>query len=215
MKLELETTYIGIQAYESIAKLKQDEEVKPDGIQNLYSSCQGFFTVLANDILKRFDFSDKLFEFISVVDPIVAQNCEITSLIKVFKRFPMLSRFVKVQDVDELRKHATLDYSKRCLNQNDPAEKNWKKVFLLKNQVGDFLFSNLKQVFNILLCLPFSNASVQRKFRNLKNIKTFNRNRLGNDTIVSLLSSQEGIKKAGGSLKLNVNNDLLKKNLWN
>ena len=48
----------------------------------------------------------------------------------------------------------------------------WSKVFKLKNSAGQYIFTNIKYVISLLLVLPFSNASVERKFSVLKNLKT-------------------------------------------
>ncbi|GBP78909.1 hypothetical protein EVAR_55948_1 [Eumeta japonica] len=81
------------------------------------------------DICKRFDFSDRLFSLISIVNPSVAQQFEIKSLGPVLQRFPVLNNFVKVQNVDdEWRAHALLNFSEYDLNVNDTADIYWSKV---------------------------------------------------------------------------------------
>jgi len=51
----------------------------------------------------------------------------------------------------------------------------WRKVFLLKNFLGKIYFPN---ICLMILILPFSNASVERLFSDLKNIKTLRCNKL-------------------------------------
>lgn len=47
---------------------------------------------------------------------------------------------------------------------------------------------------NINDLIDFTNATVEMKFGNLKNIKTVNKNRLNTNTIVSLMSTRETLK---------------------
>ncbi|KAJ8930181.1 hypothetical protein NQ314_017045, partial [Rhamnusium bicolor] len=129
-----------------------------------------------------------------MLNPSIAQQFEIQSIARVFQRFPILNNFVTRQKVDdEWRAHAMLNHAQYGLNTNDyDSEENyWAKVFSLKNSAGQFLFSNLKHVLSLLLVLPFSNASVERKFSVLRNLKTENRNRLHTDTVVALMATRE------------------------
>ena len=136
----------------------------------------------------------------------------------VLKRFPVLYKFVTAQKLDdEWRAHAMLDFHQHGLEvhgDNIDAECYWGKVFCMKNAAEEYLFSNIKIVISLLLILPFSNASVERKFSVLKNLKTENRNRLNTDTVVSLMATREGIKKLGGSVKFNPSNKMLSTNIW-
>lgn len=84
---------------------------------------------------------------------------------------------------------------------NIDAEYYCGKLFRLKNAAEEYLSPNIKIVISLLLILPFSNASVERKFSVIKHIKTENRNRLNTDTVVSFMAAREGIKKLGGSAK--------------
>ncbi|KAJ8963505.1 hypothetical protein NQ314_005584 [Rhamnusium bicolor] len=172
--VDLEKIYIGITATESIVNLKKDSNVPRSEITCFFRTCQAFYIELTTDICKRFDFSDHLFDLISIVNPSIAQQFEIQSLAQVFQRFPILNNFVTRQKVDdEWRAHAMLNHPQYGLNTNDydSAENYWAKVFSLKNRAGQFLFSSLKHVLSLLLVLPFSNASVERKFSVLRNLK--------------------------------------------
>ncbi|KAF2887387.1 hypothetical protein ILUMI_18786, partial [Ignelater luminosus] len=136
-----------------------------------------------------------------------AQQFKIKSLLSVLKRFPVLNQFVTAQKLDdEWRAHAMLDFAQHGLElhgDNIDAEYYWGKVFRLKNGAGQYLFPNIKIRMSLLLILPFSNASVERKFSVLKNLKTENRNRLNTDTVVPLMATRKGIKKVGDSVKFN------------
>lgn len=216
--LGLDEIYIGLQAGESMEDLKKDENVPRAAIADFYKTCQEFYMEFTSDIIKRFDFGDPLFSIISVLNPLEAQHFKIKSLVPVLKRFPVLYKFVTAQKLDdEWRAHAMLDFHQHGLEvhgDNIDAECYWGKVFCMKNAAGEYLFSNIKIVISLLLILPFSNASVERKFSVLKNLKTENRNRLNTDTVVSLMATREGIKKLGGSVKFNPSNKMLSTNIW-
>ncbi|CAG4942601.1 unnamed protein product [Parnassius apollo] len=180
--LSLNEIYIGLKAGESIEILKNDENVPRAAIADFYRTCQEFYIELTSDITKRFDFGDPLFSIISAVNPSEAQQFLIKSLVPVLKRFPVLYKFVTAQKLDdEWRTHALLDFEQHGLEihgDNINAESYWGKVFRLKNAAGEYMFPNIKIVMSLLLILPFSNASVERKFRALRCLKTENRNRL-------------------------------------
>jgi len=138
---------------------------------------------------------------VQVVDPKTAQSFEIKSLNEVLQRFPVFKNYVDYQTVDnEWRKHAMLDFRSLELDNNNDPEIYWRKVFSLKNDANELIFPNLKKVFSLLLVLPFSNASVERIFSNVFNIKTDKRNLLNTDTLRSILATKDGIAKSGGCL---------------
>lgn len=81
----------------------------------------------------------------------------------VLKRFSCLNTIVDDQKLDtEWREHALLNHKELGLDVNLPVEKYWAKVLQLKNSGDNLLFENLEVVINLLLILPFSNASVEK-----------------------------------------------------
>ena len=67
----------------------------------------------------------------------------------------------------------------------------WKKVFNNDEIKSDC--SNVLYIFELLLITPFTNAIVERMFSRMARVKTDWRNRLGRDTLDSLLRiSEEG-----------------------
>lgn len=114
----------------------------------------------------------------------------------------------------EWRNHALLDHENLKLDPNIEADIYWKSVFALRNAASQEVFGNLKKVLTLLLVLPFSNASVERVFSVLNNMKTHNRNKLSTEMIVSLLLTKEGIKIQGGLEKFVPNLKMLQAKLW-
>lgn len=214
--VDLKKLYIGIEAYNSLEMLQKEENFDKNSSDTFLTSCLSFYITLVSEIKKRFTFEDNLFDLIDVLDPHVAQNFEVKSLVPIIKRFSFLQQYVTPQTLDnEWRNHALLDHKNLGLNPNLPADEYWSLVFKLKN-AGDIpTFKNLKTVFSLLLILPFSNASVERLFSNLKNIKTDLRNRMGTDTAVAVMTTKDGLKSRGGVLNFKPPDEMLKSSsLW-
>ncbi|KAJ8970481.1 hypothetical protein NQ314_001210 [Rhamnusium bicolor] len=175
--VDLEKIYIGITATESIVNLKKDSNVPRSEITCFFRTCQAFYIELTTDICKRFDFSDHLFDLISIVNPSVAQQFEIQSLAQVFQRFPILNNFVIRQKVDdEWRAHAMLNHPQYGLNTNDydSAENYWAKVFQFKEQCRTILVFKFKACFKLTIGITIfkriCGAEIQciKKFKNRK-----------------------------------------------
>lgn len=202
---------MGIATYESIEAIKCDMNFDKNEITTFFTSCLKFYLKLLSEIRNCFTFEDELFNIISVLESKVAQNYEIKTLFPILQIFSVLKEFVVPQELDnEWRQHALLDHNKLNLPVDLPAEDYWSKIFQLKNAANGEIFKNLKIVITFLLILPFSNASVERLFSDLNNIKTDNRNRLKTDTVVALLATKDGIKSQGGCLKFNPSDKMLK-----
>lgn len=210
-----EEIYLGIQAHESLVKLKNDPEVPKQELALFYETCQNFYVEAVSQIKKRFVFEDDIFSVVEIVDPVIAQSLKVRSLQKVFIRFSCLKENVnKSKAEQEWRDHALLEFETHGLDSSLPPEKYWQKVFSLKNAVGTPLFGELKKVIGLLMVLPFSNASVERVFSVLNNMKTAHRNRLKTETIVALMKTKEGITDKGGCAKFEPSPAMLKAKIW-
>lgn len=171
---------------------------------------------MVSQIKKRFDFSDKLYSLIEVVNPVVAQKFEVKSLKPVLSQFPFISNFVDDQQLDnEWRQHALLDFNELQI-QTDDAEKYWRSVFSLKNTAGRPIFENLQIIIRFFLILPFSNVSVERLFSDLNLIKTDHRNSLDTENIAAILYTKQGILRnsSKGILQFEPNKKMLNCNIW-
>lgn len=207
--------YLGIAAHESIQDLKKDPNFDHKTLNDFYSSCLKFYLRLVKEIKQRFTFEDELFNIVAILDPKYAQAYEQKSLGNVLNRFSFLNNFVHKQILDnEWRSHALLDHSSLGLNSTLPAEHYWTKVFELKNAGGTEIYPNLKVVMNFLLILPFSNASVERLFSDLNNVKTDLRNKLKTDTVAAILATKDSIKNQGGIFKFTPTDKMINAALW-
>lgn len=197
---DLDKVYVGISAHESIILIKMKPNLNRHELETFYKSCQHFYIELVSEIKQRFDFSDSIFDLISIVEPSIAQSYNVKSLGNIFERFPYLKNVVNAQDLDNEWKRHALEYESYNLGDTHSAEDYWSKLFAFKNSVGYNIFPNLKVVINLLMILPFSNASVERVFSMLQLTKTNQRNRLETNTLKSIFFTKEGVSDNGGCL---------------
>lgn len=215
--LPLDKIYIGIQASASIAlfleKHPEDPAAKSE-IDKIRKACLQFYIEVVTQLKARFQFTDPIFQFINIVDPCYAQGYEVKDLGVVLKRFPYLSLIIDYQKLDiEWKKHALLDHESLGLDNKLPAEQYWKKVFVVKDGQGQCAFPNLKVVIGLLLVLPFSNASVERTFSQLKKIKTQDRNCLKTETVSALMATKNGVAKHGGCISFEPTKAMINKKI--
>nr|XP_023029624.1 uncharacterized protein LOC111517647 [Leptinotarsa decemlineata] len=172
----LNNIYLGIQASQSLETMKQNPDVKEKDLEKCLTTILEFYIELVSNIKERFRFDDLIYDILTVVEPLNAQSFSTKSLKHVLDRFPFLNEYVDIQTLDnEWRQHALLDYQALNLSVSS-ADQYWKTIFNLKNSADMPIFPNLKKVMSMLLILPFSNASVERIFSDLFNIKTDKRN---------------------------------------
>ncbi|VEN52571.1 unnamed protein product [Callosobruchus maculatus] len=198
----IEDIYLGIEATESIQTLRNDPACNKKEINTFLATILDFYIELVSNMKQRFTFEDDIYKYLNIVDPLYAQSFQTQTLAYIVNRFPALSEVIESQQVldNEWRQHTLLDFSSMNMNTNCP-EEYWKQIFKMKNATNTEIFPNLKKVINLLLILPFSNASVERVFSNLFNIKTDKRNFLSTNTVRGILSSKEGISLEGGCVK--------------
>ncbi|KAJ8939989.1 hypothetical protein NQ314_010929 [Rhamnusium bicolor] len=98
-----------------------------------------------------------------------------------------------------------------------PSQTRWlsleqccSRILLLQTEV----YKNLKAVVSILLILPFSNASVERLFSDLNNVKTDLKNGLKTDSVAAILATKDSIKHQGGILKFTPTDKLINSSIW-
>ncbi|KAG5876442.1 hypothetical protein JTB14_000526, partial [Gonioctena quinquepunctata] len=152
----------------------------------------------------------------TVIERNNARSFKTKSLKHIIDRFPQLKiKLTNLQDLDnEWRRHALLDFDDLNIGSIDDADSYWHVIFNLKNSAGIDLFPNLKQVIALLLILPFSNASVERVFSDLFNVKNHKRNQLNTSTIRAILASKEGIESSGGCIKFVPSKKMLEASIW-
>lgn len=204
--------YVRVQAAQAISEIKNKCDANERNL--FYKNCQMFYLELVSDIKHRFYFTDDIFNFIDMGEPLKAQAFTMKILVPVLNRFPFVKTIINEQALDnEWRKHATMNHSVR--DSTVDVEEYWRQVFAIKNASGIEVFLLLKIVINLLLILPFSNASVECIFSQVNGIKTDTRNCLGTCTTLSaLLHTKQGIKCAGGIVAFEPIKEMYQANIW-
>jgi len=133
---------------------------------------------------------------ISISDPAVIKTFSVKSISHVIKRFPVLNSLISNLEMldQERRELALMDIEPLNSNSNSSNIMTyWRKVFLLKDSLGEIYFPNICIMMRPLLILPSSNASVEGLFSDFKNIKTLHRNKLQNQSIIGILRTKNTI----------------------
>ncbi|KAI4454200.1 hat family c-terminal dimerization region [Holotrichia oblita] len=204
--VSLEKIYLGIAGSDSLAELKNSPAIEQQDIDGFLKSILAFYIALVKNMKEKFSFKEPIFNIIDILDPKIAQSFKTKSLINIINLFPVLKDHLDAQALDnEWRRHALL---------NEYCEQYWKQIFKLKNDASVLLFPNLKKALSLLLVLPFSNASVERIFSDVFNIKTNKRNKLNTSTLRNLLATQEGVNNSGGCVKFQPSKRMLDSKLW-
>lgn len=215
--VEINKVYIGPQAYESLEELKKMSNPPPQAdIKRVLVDCLSFYKETITQIKSRFDFSDPLFQIVSVVDPATSSNYSPQEISQVLDRFPFLKDGLDQNTlVKEWRDYCFLDTESIGISKDLPAAEYWFKIFNLKDITGHCKYNNLRKIMGLLLVLPFSNASVERVFSKLKRIKTESRTRLNTETLVSLMVSSAGVDDSGGILNFEPSRSMINSSFIN
>ncbi|KAF0701666.1 protein FAM200A-like [Aphis craccivora] len=141
---------------------------------------------------KRFVFDDPVFECITISNPALVKLFNTKSLANILKRFPVFIE--NTQELDkEWRELALMELEPIEPSNTNDIREYWRKVFCLKNFLGEIYFPNILFVMRLILALSFSNASVERLFSDLKNIKTMHHNKLKTVLLVGILRTKHSV----------------------
>ncbi|CAG5109363.1 Similar to ZBED9: SCAN domain-containing protein 3 (Homo sapiens), partial [Cotesia congregata] len=192
----LNEVYVGTEVNKNLEQLLTEKPSLKLEVDEFRKKVLSFYIEAVTVLKQKFDFKDKIYEFLDLLDPKVARTFNIKSFDFVLKRFPVLNEYVTLQQLDnEWKEHALLNLEDYNIDINSTAEIYWQQIFKLTNPVGEMKFKNLKIVINFLLVLPFSNVSVERIFSDLKIIKTDHRNCLSSKTLKSVVATKNLLSK--------------------
>ena len=189
----LNKVYIGIAATDTLQSISTDlGEGHPD-VQRFLTDCRAFLVECVHQIKMRFNNLEK-FDFLQCISPAIACNMIVPSLSHVFKQMPYLKDIADLQTVDsEWRHHAMCPK----VNSDMTIHEYWQTIFKEKNAAGNQLYPNLCKVISVLFSYPFSNASVERVFSQLKLIKRDHRTSLKQESLLALIRSKLGMQQEG------------------
>jgi hypothetical protein len=185
----------GILAEESMAASDLSAQQK----REIRVNCRKFYITAINQFQARFDFSDPYFDLCKIVKPEVARKANPKLISCLFQRFPILKKSVRESVAQQEWRQAAL-LKTECFNAENekdvtdmPVEAYWK-IVLNAEKNSKKMYPNLAICMQLLLSMPCSNASSERAFSVMKNIKTAKRNGLHNLTVSSLMRIKNWLK---------------------
>lgn len=196
--VDLKDVYLGVLATTSLQEIQGAE---PKEVEKLHSTARDFYVGAINQIKTRFKFSDldhyKDAEFLI---PDNARNLVPTALFQVARKYRPIDfgnqlKFDLAKLDMEWREQSILN------NDNLDLHEYWKQVFSAKDGLGRPRFPELSNFVCLFFSLPFSNALTERLFSCLKNVKSYKRNRLDNETLSSLLCVKYGVRRSKNTYK--------------
>ena len=189
------SVYVGPNARESL-KLVQD----PTLVRFLNVHARYFYQEVIKQLQTRFDFSDRFYAVVKLLEPANARKLSPSHLDDLFDRFPQLLKDVtKLNAECEWRGQSTLSLEQLdCATEDEinimTPDVYWDRVSRLKRD-GKLMFPSLMKCISFLLSMPFSNVAAEREFSVLKLIKTDHRNSLHNITVASLMRIKHWLSK--------------------
>lgn len=157
--------------------------------------CLNFYVELSEQISKRFTGLSDIFPLLKALDPAVARETGMESLVPLFTNFPQLINESEYDEVNDEWK--SLNFFNDVLSTSEHPVEFWCSVKKIKSSDGSLVFKKLGDFLLSLLVLPHSSAAVERIFSQVKLIKTDIRNILNTETVNGLLLT----KGNGGTVK--------------
>ena len=182
----LNQVYIGLQATDTISGIADDIGRDHPDIQLFYTHCRNFLIETVKQILSRFDDVDK-FNFLSFLTPASAYVLSPSSLSHMYRKLPYLKDVADMNQAEKEWRHHALSPN---LNIDKTFQEYWTVVFSERNQAHEKVNPNLTKLVATVLSLPFSNASVERVFSQLKIIKDDRRAALKQESLLALLCTK-------------------------
>lgn len=186
--LPIEDIYCGAQVDLFLAKEK-DGFVRREGqeVEKFRKNVLSYYVELILQIKQRIDFNNALLMYMENLSPKIAVSGSIRSIVEILTFFPNLNvdveelntEWMLLGELEELKSHA-----------EDTFEAFWSYIISRKNN-SDVMFPNLTKVIKVVLCLPHSSASVERKFSEYNLTRTKLRNCLEISTCDSIMQARD------------------------
>ena len=174
----------------------------PDLLRDVGSRCRGFMIKMCQEIKKRYDFNDPLFEMISRFGPdeILKPRSRdlLPSLVDLVVKVPRIFAEGDLQTLDNEWRALDTSVIPEHIRNFDSTRQGPVYFYQELAKVefdSQFLFKNLSTFALRLLALPISNADAERLFSRYRNIKTDNRNRLSAETVRALLLIKDAVRE--------------------
>ncbi|CAD6208170.1 GSCOCG00010424001-RA-CDS [Cotesia congregata] len=132
----LNEVYVGTKANKSLEQLLTEKPSLELEVDEFRKKVLSFYIEAVTVLKQKFDFKDKIYEFLDLLDPKVARTFNIKSFDLVLKRFPVLNEYVTLQQLDnEWTEHALLNLEDNNIDINSTAEIYWQQIFKLTTQL--------------------------------------------------------------------------------
>ncbi|XP_056003345.1 uncharacterized protein LOC125662754 isoform X2 [Ostrea edulis] len=169
--------------------LSDNEDLPPETVRKFFSSVREFYCTIAETMIKKFPFQDKVLQGIGFLNPNTKDKISPEDVVSLSDRFCSLSQQEKQQLEDETSDYILTPLSDLpTFDADTTLNQFWNTMGNLKLPSGQKQFQLLHQLSKIVLTLPHSNADTERTFSMLKKIQTDSRESLADKTIHSLLS---------------------------
>ncbi|XP_077279781.1 uncharacterized protein LOC143907119, partial [Temnothorax americanus] len=143
--------------------------------------CRDFLICLCEQLQNRIPDNIKLLEKISLLSPQLATSQIKPKIIELVVAFKNICKNIDMT-IDEWNILHTKQWSKLST-----PEEFWVEVFQYQNSAGQQQFGNITKFALAMLCLPFSNAVVERAFSIMNVIKNKLRNRMAVKTANAIM----------------------------
>ncbi|KAH8032070.1 hypothetical protein HPB51_022910 [Rhipicephalus microplus] len=155
--------------------------------------CREYLVSCVKSLLKRLPSNLELFENFKFLRPCYVRDASFSTFHKVISMVtaPCSTSILESEYVSLQAMHSSLALS------NNVSE-FWRAVAKATNSVGEALFPNLSAMVFALLCLPASNAAVERVFSLVTVTKTDHRNKLTVRNLEMILHVRCGLKEYFG-----------------
>lgn len=196
MRVEADFGY----SFEQAASGMNHQEVKI-----IKERCRDFLTCLCEQLQSRIPDNITLLEKINLLSPEIA-----TSQIKPKPITDLLAAFKNIcKNIDSTVDEWNLLHIKQWSQLSTP-EEFWAEVLKYRNSAGQQQFGNIAKFALAMLCLPFSNAVVERAFSIINIIKNKLRNRMAVKTADAILRLRFNMPQ-GGCVNFQPTINMLKK----
>ncbi|XP_047505901.1 uncharacterized protein LOC125050238 [Pieris napi] len=211
--IHLKDIYLGLGVANQVAVLELHAHTEE--VTVMKQKCLNFIVKACVGIRKRYSLNDPVLSSIAKLNPdsCLSDNREqsLSSLYPVLPRLkpPTLN---DQQTLDDEWRNLIFIANDIHWNTSQPADLFWHQLSQMKDSNGDIKFHLLPRFMLQVLSLPHSNAECERKFSEINNIKTKQRNCLITNTIKGNMLAQQAIRRnSENCVKFNPSNEMILK----
>ncbi len=185
----LRQTYVDLEATATLSEIENG--AKKEDIDQFLMHCKNFLIESILQVQSRFDIDDPVHEIVQCLLPSNATAIKPRSLGSICQKLPYLKDSIDLDRLDmEWRQHALEEQAKPGLQWDE----YWLNIRDIKAPTNEPKYPVLIVFVSILASLPFYNVSVERLFRQLKLVRTDQRNLLKSMSLLSLLQAKMRMK---------------------